>query len=89
MKYNLCSLNSSELFCAISISLLDTAHLTQFLGHIQHALPEEVLYHHLVEDPLAVSLPAPIYPHAADVRVKILINGFSNSGYTAVNVFVI
>jgi len=29
MKYNLCSLNSNELFCAISISLLDTAHLEE------------------------------------------------------------
>lgn len=29
MKYNLCSLNSKELFCAISISLLETAHLEE------------------------------------------------------------
>lgn len=51
---------------------IHTCYLTKLLGHIQHSLPEEVLHHHLIEDPLAVSLPAPIYPHAADVRVKVL-----------------
>lgn len=51
---------------------IHTCYLTKLLSHIQHSLPEEVLHHHLIEDPLAVSLPAPIYPHAADVRVKIL-----------------
>lgn len=51
---------------------IHTYYLTKFLSYIQHPLPEEVLHHHLVEDSLAVSLPAPIYPHTADVRVKIL-----------------
>lgn len=36
MKYNLCSLNSNELFCAISISLLDTAHLEKRGGTMGH-----------------------------------------------------
>lgn len=55
-----------------SLALLACGYLAELLSYIQHSLSEEVFHHHLVEKSLAIRLPAAIYSHTANVRVKIL-----------------
>lgn len=66
-----CKLHQRCLVCFPYASLA-CAYLAELLSYIQHSLSEEVFHHDLIEKPLAVCLPAAIYSHTANVRIKIL-----------------
>lgn len=65
--------NSKEFHCFFfTFSQVTHSYLAELLSHIKHSLSKEVFHHHLIEKSLAVCLPAAIYSHTADVRIKIL-----------------
>lgn len=65
--------NTTALPCLFSLCFVGVCdYLAELFSYIQHALSEEVFHHHLIEKPLAVCLPAAIYSHTANIRIKIL-----------------
>lgn len=63
-------------------------YLAELLSYIQHSLSKEVLHHHLIEKPLTVCLPAAVYSHTANVRIKILKKKKTNHELTRIYHFI-